>query len=155
MSAKPDNLIKTVFQSVLKDNGFLKKSDGWYYHEMDSCVMVANLQKSNYGEQYYINFGIWWNALGKVSYPKHYQCHVGCRIEELHPKSEKKVEQLLDLDAPHADRVGKLTILINGAINILRKGCATQKSLKEFIKTEKLLARKDLSKLLGIKVEED
>jgi len=49
------DLIKT-FDSILKPNGFKKKGNYWRL-DGDELIKIINLQKSQWGNQYYINFG--------------------------------------------------------------------------------------------------
>jgi hypothetical protein len=82
------NVIKDAFGSAMKKAGFQKKSDGWY-RDTNEAVLVANLQKSNFGEQYYVNLGIWLKVLGEVPFPKEYQCHIRVRAATLEPERQK------------------------------------------------------------------
>jgi hypothetical protein len=82
------NVIKDVFASTLKRAGFQKKGEGWF-KETDDAVLVANLQKSNFGAQYYVNLAIWLKALGEVRFPKEYQCHIRIRASALDPERQK------------------------------------------------------------------
>jgi hypothetical protein len=87
MSMKP-NAIRGAFASTMKKAGFQKKGDGWY-RETEDAILVANLQKSNFGEQYYVNLAVWLKALGEVSFPKEYQCHVRTRATALDPERQR------------------------------------------------------------------
>jgi hypothetical protein len=92
------NVIKEAFATSLKKAGFTKKADGWYRHTADA-TLVANLQKSNHGERYYVNLAIWLKALGEVSYPKENQCHIRMRASELDRERAKHWEdEVFDLD---------------------------------------------------------
>lgn len=66
------------------DFTYIKKS---YYYSNKDVVIVIDLQKSNYNDSYYINFGILIKALNSdIPYPKVSECDVvgrlGVRIEE-------------------------------------------------------------------------
>jgi len=82
------NTIKKAFSTSMKKAGFGKKSDGWYL-SMDDTILVVNLQKSNFGEQYYINLAVWLNELGQITFPKEYQCHIRTRATLLEPERQK------------------------------------------------------------------
>jgi hypothetical protein len=78
---------KLLYEPVVrwaKQAGFQKRSDSWYRRFPD-LVQVLNLQKSQYGDQYYINVGIYVPSLGaaKSQWPKEHQCHVRARAKSL------------------------------------------------------------------------
>src|SRR5262245_50495126 len=79
--------IKKPFEESLKNAGFTKKSGSWY-HDKSDAILVANLQKSNYGDQYYVNLAIWLKALGDAQYPKEHKCHIGLRLDSLASSEE-------------------------------------------------------------------
>ena len=70
------------FEAALKSARFIKKSGSWYL-ENDETILVVNLQKSNYGDQYYVNLAVWVKALGDATYPKENKCHICLRIDSL------------------------------------------------------------------------
>jgi hypothetical protein len=76
------NVIKDTFAASLQAAGFKKKGDSWCRHT-DDAVLVANLQKSNFGEQYYVNLAVWLKALGTATCPKEHQCHLRIRATSL------------------------------------------------------------------------
>ena len=98
---------KTFKKSVgmtLEKAGLQKRGQSWYLDGKDAIV-VTNLQKSDWGDLYYINIGIWLKALGDASFPNENQCHIGFRAESLFPEQreliliscslEKSTQQLL------------------------------------------------------------
>jgi hypothetical protein len=60
---------------ALKEKGFKKIRSTWYKDGAE-CIAVFNVQASIYGPAYYINIGIYWKALGSLSNPKIYDCHL-------------------------------------------------------------------------------
>ena len=74
----------------LEKAGLRKKGQSWYLNGRDAIV-VANLQKSDWGDLYYINVGIWLMALGDASFPKENQCHIGFRAESLFPEKRELI----------------------------------------------------------------
>lgn len=74
--------IKSAFTEALKAAGFVKKADTWY-HDFSEVVLLANLQKSQFGDQYYVNLAVWIKSLGAVTWPKEHQAHVRMRVESL------------------------------------------------------------------------
>lgn len=98
---KTENEIKLGIDEAVKEAGFLRKSTNWY-REMNETILVINLQKSNYGDQYYINLGILVKDLpaypGSKPQPKAHQCHIQMRMGSEEPAEEKHLEQLLNRD---------------------------------------------------------
>jgi hypothetical protein len=68
--------------TVMRESGFKKQSSAWYRRTADA-VLVMNLQKSDFGEQYYVNLGVWLITLGDVPFPKANHCHVQMRAVAL------------------------------------------------------------------------
>jgi Domain of unknown function (DUF4304) len=90
--------IKEIIKKSLSKAGYSKKSDTWYFRN-DEVVLLVNLQKSQYGNQYYLNCGVGLKSLGVVDFPKEYQCHIRFRIEGVMPEgSEKNIAALLNLE---------------------------------------------------------
>jgi len=77
-----NQLIVTAFEEPLEKAGFRKKSGSWYLDKVDS-ILVVNLQKSNYGEQFYVNLAVWLRALGSDVFPKEHKCHIRIRLASL------------------------------------------------------------------------
>lgn len=92
------NPINEALSELLKARGFKRKSKTWYAAN-DECISVVNLQKSQYGDQYYINFGVALRALSPPDFPKEYQCHIRFRLEATLPESERHMcKTLMDLE---------------------------------------------------------
>lgn len=53
----------------MKGAGFSKHSGSWY-RDTDDVITVAELQKSQYGLQYYVNIALWLRPLGEAKTPK-------------------------------------------------------------------------------------
>lgn len=91
------NPIEAAFDDALKEAGFHKKSGTWYL-EKEQVVLVANLQKSRWGEQYYINLGIWLKPLGEKKFPKEHECHIRLRARSLPAIDDDFFDQTFDLE---------------------------------------------------------
>ena len=97
---KPPNPIKTAFTSSMRKCGFNKKSDCWYRQTTDA-ILVTNLHKSNYGDQYYVNLAVWLKAFGESAFPKDYQCHVRLRASMIEADKQRFWEaEVFNLDHP-------------------------------------------------------
>jgi hypothetical protein len=82
--------------------GFQKRSDTWYRRFPD-LVQVLNLQKSQYGDQYYLNVGIYVPSIGAANsqWPKEHQCHVRARAKTLVSEQSNDIarfESAMDLE---------------------------------------------------------
>ena len=97
-------ILADVIDQVLKPARFKKKKLNWYLDGEDT-IGVLNLQKSNYGEKYYINLALWIKQLGDADAPQEHKCHVRCRWEDIVKEDEKLLERLLNLeiDVPARD----------------------------------------------------
>src|SRR6266540_5128131 len=96
------NVVQQAFDRFGREARFEKKSGFWYRHS-EEVIAVSNLQKSQYGPNYYFNQGFWLRQLGDERYPKVNQCHVQARLEDLLPESERRIGDLLNLEYEMAD----------------------------------------------------
>jgi hypothetical protein len=74
--------LEAAIDCVLKPRGFVKRGSSWFraYHE---AIVVIDLQKSEYGGQYYTNLGVSLRSLNADSFPREEQCHVRVRLERV------------------------------------------------------------------------
>jgi hypothetical protein len=92
---------KTAFGKTIGRHGFRKQSDTWYL-DCPETILVANLQRSDYSEKYYINFGVWVKAIDESVVPKENHCHIRIRLGRLGGDS---LGQALDMNLPEVDQV--------------------------------------------------
>jgi Domain of unknown function (DUF4304) len=105
------NVIQSTFDEFAKGIGGSKKSGSWYLRGTETIV-VLNLQKSQYGLQYYVNVGVWLRALGENEAPKGTDCQIQTRLEGLVPAElENRLTELLNLDYD-LDEVGRQQALL-------------------------------------------
>jgi Domain of unknown function (DUF4304) len=98
---KTDNRIKLGVDAVLGGAEFHRKSSTWY-RDLNETVLVVEVQKSNFGEQYYLNLGVFVKGLvpgqkDKLP-PKENECHIRFRIEALKPEDEAHFKQMLNVE---------------------------------------------------------
>ncbi len=92
------NVIKETFACSMKAGGFKKKGDSWYRHS-DGVILVTNLQKSNFGEQYYVNLAVWLTDVAEAQQPKEHHCHVRVRATSLDADNERRWnDEVFNLD---------------------------------------------------------
>jgi hypothetical protein len=94
---KKENPIHKTLKHVLAPIGFSRKGNSWFRRGTD-VVQVVNLQKSQYGQKYYINFAVWLLALGETQFPREEQCHIRFRVDSL-VTNEDQYQELLDLES--------------------------------------------------------
>lgn len=101
--------VQRAFDKFGKESGFEKKSGSWY-RRGDEVISVSNLQKSQYGPQYYFNQAFWLRELGEERFPKDNKCHIRARLGSLLPEQADRLEHLLDLDfeMPDEPRIDEL-----------------------------------------------
>jgi hypothetical protein len=74
--------ILNLIDGKLKAYQFKKKGLTWRLDGAE-CILIFNLQRSYYGEMYYVNLGVWIKALGAKRDPRHDGNHFYGRIEYL------------------------------------------------------------------------
>ncbi len=107
------NPINQVLKEVLIPIRFSRKGDSWYRRTGD-VVQVVNLQKSQYGNQYYLNYALWLLALGESSFPREEKCHVRFRIEDI-STNEDQYKELLNLEFELDNE--RRTVLLQNALS--------------------------------------
>jgi uncharacterized protein DUF4304 len=102
--------LKRLFDAALSPAGFRRRKDSWYRLNED-VITVVNLQKSQWGGQFYINLGIYLRVLGNSISPPEYQCHVRARLTAIAGDRMSPIEAALDLEGkemPMEEREGIL-----------------------------------------------
>ena len=129
-----NKLIQDAIHNVLKEHGFRRKSSTWSREEEES-ILVVNLQRSLWGEVYYVNLAVWLKALGKLRQPKEYLCHIRKRLEGA------KFEQALNCDDLSISQDARRSTIAKAikarGLPFLEK-CATIKSLRAMLKRGEL-----------------
>ncbi|WP_434041169.1 MULTISPECIES: DUF4304 domain-containing protein [Sorangium] len=134
---KTENSVKLATDATLKDAHFLQKNGNWY-HDTEETVLVVDVQRSNFGQQYYINLGIFVkvSSQGLARFPpKESECHIRLRLESLMPESdEEAVRTLLDLDNQSigsAERQKRIRELVASVAIPFLLQCSTHAGLRE------------------------
>jgi hypothetical protein len=109
--------IETAITQELKTIGFKKKGTSWYLNS-DESVCLFNLQKSNFGDQYYLNIGILIKQLSNESFPKENHCHIRGRLSQI-CSNTKQLEDDLNFE----DKSISPEYKIAGIIKVIRE-CA-------------------------------
>ena len=81
---KSDEFIKFV-TPLLKEHGFRKTRATWR-KDLGESIAVFNIQKSQWdSDDFYINSGLYYHAIGDEKSPTEYRCHIRNRIEIVDP----------------------------------------------------------------------
>lgn len=132
MSAR--NAVQRGFDRFGKDAGYEKKSGAWY-RRADEVIAAVDLQKSQYGPQYYVNVSFWLRALGDDLYPKTWKSHIQLRLGSMPGVEPERAERLLDLeqDVPDEQRVEDLAgLLAEAVVPVVERG-ATLEGLRSLV----------------------
>ena len=122
---------KKAFGNALKTHEFRKKGQSWYLHGPD-CTVVLNLQKDDFSDLYYVNFGVWLLAFGNNEYPPENHCHVGARLEELFPAQRELIFDACTIGPEEVELPRFVDLLHSHVVPLCRK-CLTIPGLKELI----------------------
>jgi hypothetical protein len=108
---------KDIFNQILKNKGFVKKGNTWY-NSTNECVVLLNLQHSNFSSLYYINLAFFIRKHNyEEKYPRESICHIRMRTPEIGENGENYSE-LLDLETSISDEKRE-----NSLINMIYDCC--------------------------------
>ena len=88
--------LRLALADALGPAGFTRKSGSWF-RRSDEVIEVVNLQRSQWGEPYYLNYALWLRALGELPFPGEHTCHVRWRAEDVMGR-DAPLARLLDLE---------------------------------------------------------
>lgn len=118
--------LEVLIDGELSKNGFKKKKSRWY-SQSELGIVVFDLQKSQWGNQYYINLcsaPLEIETEGLPT-PTETQCPFSARLESAYPELETKLKKILnleDISIEDKDRSVSIRGLINDyALPFLRK----------------------------------
>src|SRR6266478_1358644 len=89
MGRRQENAVVSTLDSVLRERGFSRHKKVWYLHKPDT-KLVVDLQKSPWGLNYCLSFGVLVRQLSAVQKPKLIECHIWDRLEGLMEASKDK-----------------------------------------------------------------
>jgi hypothetical protein len=91
--------LEEVFDGVLGPAGFRKRKHTWFKTNPDTITLV-DLQKSQWGGQYYVNLAVFLRDLGDVPTPAEHRAHLRVRLTAVAGSECGSIEQALDLERP-------------------------------------------------------
>jgi len=77
-----EKFIEQVLNELLHPYGFIKKRHTWC-KDYGECIGVISFERSTWGEQYWLDFGVLLKELDSNHFPKYNECHIGGRVGEL------------------------------------------------------------------------
>ncbi|KSV75941.1 hypothetical protein N185_15965 [Sinorhizobium sp. GW3] len=93
------NPLKRTLDELLKDYGFKPKGNSWYFRA-EETISIVNLQKSQYGDQYYVNFAVVFRALMGDEFPKERHGHIRFRLDDVISQDlSGQLSDVLDLES--------------------------------------------------------
>lgn len=84
-----------ALKPLLKMHRFKKTRTTWH-KEIEDFILVFNVQGSQWGEDYYINLGVYFKALGKELTPSENICHIQARLAHENKTAEELVEEAMN-----------------------------------------------------------
>jgi hypothetical protein len=98
---------ETIWNAIVplaKARGFRMERATNAYISSDETSSVFNLQRSQWGQQYYLNCGIWLNRFGFVKKPREHVCHIRWRVISLLSDDDARLlEGALNIERPIDD----------------------------------------------------
>lgn len=130
--------VKTIHDAIgsaAKAAGFSKKGASWYAERNESLLVIAP-QKSQYGQKFFLNLGVFFREFGPNQWPKSHECHLQARLEDVVSVVNDRsiIDVVLDFesaDISDEDRAEKITdFLACYAIPFL-ENCSTFAGVRE------------------------
>jgi hypothetical protein len=122
--------VKKSIEEALRLDGWRKASATWF-KSMAETTLVADLQKSNHSNRYFLNLGVHLRSdLGPAA--RVTTAPIMLRVEQLPAVGPHRPHVLLDLESPMADedRVGRNTDKMTKWVLPQMNACSTVAALK-------------------------
>jgi len=74
--------LESAIAPLMKSAGFSKKGRTWWRAHAEA-IDVLNLQKSEFGDQLYVNLAVYLRELGAEDRPPQHRCHLRARLERV------------------------------------------------------------------------
>lgn len=107
--------LKRKVDGLMQAAGYLKKSAAWYKRGRDALVVV-DLQKSDFGNYYYMNVGVALAELMATDFPKVKDCHISMRADGLLSAGGGSLDRGLNLDDGSDEDVAEAMRLIQNEL---------------------------------------
>ncbi len=148
------NVIENSIKNFLKKCKFRKKGKTWY-KDYEEVIFVLNLQKSSWGNQFYLNAGIAVKSLYLEEFPKERLCQIRFRLPgSFSTTNDKELASTLDMDNEKYSDVERANLIENEiltTLNFVDKTLSSKMLVVECWKKRLItncLYHKDLTKLI-------
>jgi len=115
--------LEQAIARILKPLGYTKRAATWH-RDREEVISVLNLQKSQWGEDWYLNLGVYLKALGGEKRPAESRCHVRCPADVLVGRGMPK------------DPIGLAALVEQAAVPWL-EALSTERGLADFLGSER------------------
>lgn len=98
--------LESVIGEMLSPQGFRKKGATWY-RQTPAGLQILNLQKSTYGDQYFVNlcFVPEGTEVDGMPTPNENKCPIRIRLTSAFPDERTEIEAHFDLESQRVDAV--------------------------------------------------
>lgn len=141
---------KNIFSDLAKRNGFVKAFGGWFL-ESPECIIILDLQMSNFGKYYDLNIKIFVQGIFGSVYTKSkdlFKKSIG-NIFRRHPPEFRDVLDLAN-QMDDKERQQRLESLFNEFIIPFSKKAASKGGIKELANKEQIFILPAVKEALGI-----
>jgi hypothetical protein len=110
----------------------LEKKSGSWYGRSTEIISITNLQKSQYGLQYYVNQAFYFVSLGDERFPKEHMSHVRMRLGVVPGIDPARLVHLLDMEysIPETERVSELRTMLDDRLSPFNERASTVDGLR-------------------------
>lgn len=151
--------LESLLNRELLTHRFNKKSASWYRQEK-GALQVVDLQKSNFGLQFYVNIccvpdGM---AIDGMPTPKEHKCPIRIRLDAAFPQRKDQIKATFDLEElslPDSERAANISDIVASLILPFLENMKDAPSLKRSIESGLLdqgMVYLSAKKFLGIHV---
>ncbi|WP_448606652.1 DUF4304 domain-containing protein [Paenimyroides ceti] len=129
---------KKAFDELAQANNFEKSFGGWLKESLE-CIVILDLQKSNFGDYYELNIKIFVQGMFGNKYNKSKDL-VKKQVGDIFTRQPADYNYVLDFDKPMGDdeRIKKLTHLFNNFIVPFTEKALSRVGLKKLETENKL-----------------
>jgi Domain of unknown function (DUF4304) len=110
--------LELFLNPIFAEHGFKKRGRSWYRVHPET-IHVGNLQRSDWGEIFYLNYGISLKALLSAEYPRPEQCGFGIRLERFLEQVEP-FQRALNLTKPMLEGCEREQTIAAGTSTVLK-----------------------------------
>lgn len=120
--SETQKVLEQAIAHILRPLGYTKRAATWH-RDREEVVSVLNLQKSQWGDFWYLNLGVYLKALGSEARPAESRCHVRCRADTLVGRRMAK------------DPIGLAALVEDAAVPWL-EALSTERGVADFLGSE-------------------